>query len=134
MPPGTYELTVTATDKEGNVGRRTAEFTVWATLAIDVTDVEFGALQVGTSSDGSSEVTNTGNIPIKFDSEYGISPSDMTSDTGATIAVENIKTTWKWKTVIEVLTSDNVGFTLNVPFGTPPGRYTGTIVFTPEPA
>jgi hypothetical protein len=134
MPPGTYELTVTATDKEGNVGRRTAEFTVWATLAIDVTDVEFGALQVGTSSDGSSEVTNTGNIPIKFDKAYGISPSDMTSDTGATIAVENIKTTWKWKTVIEVLTSDNVEFTLNVPFGTPPGRYTGTIVFTPEPA
>jgi hypothetical protein len=134
MPPGTYELTVTATDKEGNVGWHTAEFTVWATLAIDVTDVEFGALQVGTSSNGSSEVTNTGNIPIKFDKADGISPSDMTSDTGATIAVENIATTWDWKTAIDVLTSADVGFTLNVPFGTPPGRYTGTIVFTPEPA
>jgi hypothetical protein len=134
MPPGTYVLTVTATDQEGNVGRRTAKFTVWATLAIDVTDVEFGALQVGTSSDGSSAVTNTGNIPIKFDKADGISPSDMTSDTGATITVENIATTWNWETVIEVLTSADVGFTLNVPFGTPPGRYTGTIVFTPEPA
>jgi hypothetical protein len=134
MPPGTYELTVTATDKEGNVGWRTAEFTVWATLAIDVKDVEFGALQVGTSSDGSSKVTNTGNIPIKFDKTYGILPSDMTSDAGATISVENIAITWKWKTVIEVLNSPDVGFTLNVPFGTPPGRYTGTIVFTPEPA
>ena len=45
MPPGDHTLTVAATDKESNAGWHTAEFTVLPTLAIAVTDVEFGALQ-----------------------------------------------------------------------------------------
>jgi len=133
MPPGDYTLTVTATDKEGNTGKCTVKFTVWETLAIAVTDVEFGSLVPGTSSDADSTVTNTGNIPIKF-KKSGIKPSDMVADGGAAITVKNIAITWDWEKVIAVLDSGGVGFALTVPYGTPPGRYTGTIVFTPEPA
>jgi len=138
MPAGEYTLTVTVTDKEGNTATASASATVLETLAFSVTDVAFGTLAPGKSSDATSTVTNLGNVRFKFDKKDGIVPSDMSSGGSGIIEAKNIAVDWDWKTVIMrgFFTQDDaikeVPFTLKVPFGTPPGEYTGRIVFTPK--
>jgi hypothetical protein len=139
MPAGEYTLTVTVTDKEGNTATASASATVLETLAFSVTDVEFGSLAPGKSSEASSTVTNLGNVRFKFAKKDGIVPSDMSSGGSGIIEAQNIAVGWDWKTVIArgFFSQDEsvkeVPFTLKVPFGTPPGAYTGRIVFTPTP-
>ncbi|OEU73441.1 MAG: hypothetical protein BA874_02945 [Desulfuromonadales bacterium C00003068] len=139
VPAGEYTLTVTVTDKSDNTVTGTASATVLETLAFSVTDVEFGTVAPGKSSEASSTVTYLGNVRFKFDKKDGIVPSNMNSGASGTIEAQNIETRWDWNTVIArgfFTPKDSVKtvpFTLNVPFGTAPGTYMGTIVFTPTP-
>jgi len=134
VPARDYKLTVTVTDKDGNTVTGTATVTIAETLAIAVTDVNYGTVAPGKSSDATSTVTNLGNVPIKFDEPDGIVPSDMHSGSDL-IEAKNTEVKWDWKTVITADTGPmDAKFTLSVPFGTPPGTYTGRITFTPTPA
>ena len=136
LPAGEYTLTVTATDKDGNTGTGTGYATVLETPAFSVTDVDFGSLAPGQSSEAESTVTNLGNVRFKFDEPDGIMPSDMRTGK-KTIAAENIAVNWDWSTVVNRgyfhpgESVKEAGFTLTVPFGTSPGKYTGRIVFVP---
>ena len=138
QPAGEYTVTVTAHDKDDNTATGTATFSVGETIAMSVTNVEFGSLAPGQSSEAQSTVTNLGNVRFKFDESDGIMPSDMRAGK-KDIAGESTAVTWDWSTVVKrgyFSPGENVkeaGFTLTVPFGTPPGRYTGQIVFTPTP-
>ncbi|MCK4731068.1 MAG: hypothetical protein KAT65_01295 [Methanophagales archaeon] len=138
MPAGDYTLTVTVTDRDDNTATASASATVSETLAFSVTDVEFGSVAPGMSSDASSTVTNLGNVRFKFEKKDEIVPSDMSSGSSGIIEAKNIAVDWDWKTVIMrgFFTQDDaikeVPFTLKVPFGVPPGEYTGRIVFTPK--
>lgn len=139
LPAAKYELTVTVTDKSDNTVTGTGYVTVFETLAFSVTDVEFGTVAPGKSSEASSAVTNLGNVHFKFEELDGIVPSDMSSGGSGTIEAKNIAVDWNWETVIQRgffhpgESVKNVQFTLSVPFGTPPGTYTGRITFTPTP-
>ena len=136
LPAGAYTATVTATDKDGNAGTGTGSATILETLAFSVTDVDFGSIAPGQSSEAESTVSNLANVRFKFDEPDGITPSDMRAGKKA-IAAENITVNWDWSTVIErgyFYPGESVkdaGFTLTVPFGTPPDKYTGRIVFVP---
>ena len=132
LDPGDYTLTVTATCKEDTTSTGTGTLTVAETLAISVTDVEFGSIAPGQSSDATSTVTKMGNVRLKFEENDGIVPFDMSSGK-KTIAAENIAVSWDWSTILVCRDSVDAGFTLTVPFGTPPGRYAGSILFTPTP-
>ena len=140
LPGGEYIITVTATDKDGNTDTCTVSLTVMETLAFSVTDVEFGSVAPGKSSEASSTVTNLGNVRFTFDKKDGIVPTDMHSMGSGIIKAENIAVDWDWKTVITrgfFSPGENikdVPFTLSVPYGTQPGAYTGKIAFTPTPA
>lgn len=137
-----YTVTVTATDKGtpalSDTGTDT--FTVDPTVAITVTGVAFGNVVPGGSSTASSTVTCTGNAEVKFvddtptgydNSETdGIIWSEMVSGT-FTIPDDQISTTWDSATTITCNTNADASFTLDVPSGTPPGAYGGTITFTP---
>ena len=140
MPAGEYILTVTVTDKDGNTATGTTTATLSETLAFSVTDVNFGSVAPGKSSEASSTITNLGNVRIMFDKPDGIVPSDMHAGGSGIIKAEDIAVGWDWKQIVyrgyftpggEI---QNAPFTLNVPFGTPPGAYSGRIVFTPTPA
>jgi len=138
QPAGDYTVTVTVTDREGNTATGTATFTVEETLAISVTDVNFGSVAPGKSSEASSTVTNLGNVRVEFKKKDGIVPSDMHAGGSGLIKAKNIAVDWDWKTVLKRgyfspgENTKEVLFTLEVPFGTPPGTYTGRIVFTPK--
>jgi methionine-rich copper-binding protein CopC len=140
QPAGDYTLTVTVIDRDGNTATGTATFAVEETLAIAVTDVKFGSVAPGKSSEASSTVTNLGNVRVEFKKKDGIVPSDMHSGGSGIIKAENIAVDWDWKTVLKRgyfspgESTKEVPFTLSVPYGTPPGTYTGRIVFTPTPA
>ena len=137
-----YTVTVTATDKGTPAlsDTKTGTFTVGSTVAITVTNVNFGSVAPGGSSTASSTVTCTGNAAVKFvddtpagydDPETdGIIWSDMTSGTH-TIVDDQITTTWDSMTTIACNNNADASFTLDVPSGTPPGAYEGTITFTP---
>ena len=139
MPAGEYTLTVTVTDKDGNTATGTTTATLSETLAFSVTDVNFGSVAPGKSSEASSTITNLGNVRFKFDKKDGIVPSDMHPGVNGIIKAEDIAVGWDWKQIVyrgyftpggEI---QKAPFTLKVPFGTPPGAYTGRIVFTPTP-
>jgi hypothetical protein len=140
MPAGDYTITVTALDRDGNIAMADVTGTVWETLAFSVTDVNFGSVAPGKSSEASSTVTNLGNVRVEFKEKDGIVPSDMHAGGSGIIKAENIAVDWDWKTVIKRgyfspgENTKEVPFTLKVPYGTPPGTYTGRIVFTPTPA
>jgi len=139
LPAAKYALTITVTDKSGNIVTGTGYAIVFETLAFSVTDVAFGTVAPGKSSEASSTVTNLGNVRFKFEKEDGIVPSDMSSGGSGTIEAKNIAVYWDWETVIKRgflqpgESVKNVPFTLSVPFGTAPGAYTGRVVFTPTP-
>jgi len=134
IPATDYTLTVTATDKDDNTAIGTVTFTVGETLALSVSDVDFGTLAPGKSSEAYSAVTNTGNVPFVFEESNGIVLSAMHSSGSGTIEASDIAVNWDWSKVIRRTAPGDVGFTLSVPFGTLPGKYTGTIAFTPTPA
>ncbi|OEU73442.1 MAG: hypothetical protein BA874_02950 [Desulfuromonadales bacterium C00003068] len=140
QPAGDYTVTVTVIDLDGNTATGTATFAVEETLAISVTDVKFGSVAPGKSSVASSTVTNLGNVRVEFKKKGGIVPSDMHAGGSGIIKAKNIAVDWDWKTVIKRgyfspgENTKEVPFTLKVPYGTPPGTYTGRIVFTPTPA
>ena len=139
QPAGDYTVTVTVTDRDDNTATGTATFAVEETLAIAVTDVKFGSVAPGKSSDATSAVTNLGNVRVEFKKKDGIVPSDMHAGGSGIIKAENIAVDWDWKTVIKRgyyspgENTKEVPFTLKVPYGTPPGTYTGRITFTPTP-
>ena len=140
MPVGVYTMTVTATDKDGNSASGTASSIVKETLAFSVTDVKFGFVAPGKSHDSYATVKNQGNVRVEFKKKDGIVPSDMHAGGSGLIKAKNIAVDWDWKTVIKRgyfspgESTKEVPFTLSVPFGTPPGTYTGRIVFTSTPA
>lgn len=137
QPVENYTVTVTVADKDGNTATGTATFAVEETLAIAVTDVKFGSVATGKSSEASSTVTNLGNVRVEFKKKDGIVPSDMHAGGSGIIKAENIAVDGDWKTVIKRgyfspgEKTKEVPFTLSVPYGTPPGTYTGRITFTP---
>jgi len=137
MPAGVYTMTVTATDKDGNSTSGTTSSIVKETLAFSVTDVNFGSVAPGKSHDSYATVKNQGNVRFKFDEPEGIVPSDMSGGAKGTIKSDNIAVNWDWTKVVlrgffsPGEESREVPFTLSVPFGTLPGRYTGRITFTP---
>lgn len=142
-PAGTYTVVVTVTDKAGDSGTEENTFEYLSLIAMTAGDVAFGSVAPGGSSNASSTITVYGNDAIKFDDlvpagyddpdpNDGIVWSDMTS-AGNTIADDQITTTWVPATCITgCLGAADVPFTLNVPAGTPPGTYGGTITFTPS--
>jgi hypothetical protein len=134
IPAKDYTLTVTVTDKEDNTATGTVTFTVGETLAFSVTNVDFGTLAVGQSSEVYTTVTNQGNVPFVFEQSNGIVISDMAAGGKGTIEASDITVKWDWSKVIRRTDPGDVGFTLSVPFGTLPGTYTGMITFTPTPA
>ena len=133
IPADDYTLTVTATGKDGSTSSDTLTFTVNPTLAFSVTDVDYGSLKPGESSDAASTITNLGNVPIQFEEGGGIVPGDLKSGSNE-ITADNIAVDWDWSTVLKRTAPGEASFTLTVPAGTPPGVYTGKIVFTPTPA
>ena len=100
MPAGVYTMTVTATDKDGNSASGTASLIVKETLAFSVTDVTFGSVAPGMSSDSYSTVTNLGNVRIMFDEPEGIVPSDMSGGAKGTIKSDNIVVNWDWTKIV----------------------------------
>jgi hypothetical protein len=106
-------------------------------------DVSFGGVAPGGNSTASSTVNCTGNAEIEFvnaaptetydtpDDNDGISWTDMTSVASDVIDDGQISTTWTSTTTITCGNTANVPFKLDVPSGTPPGVYSGTVVFTP---
>lgn len=137
MPAGDYTITVTALDRDGNIAMADVTGTVWETLAFSVTDVNFGSLAPGKSSNSYSTVTNQGNVRFKFDKPGGIVPSDMSAGGECQLKADDIAVNWYWGTVLKRGffspgdETKEVPFTLTVPYGTPPGTYTGRITFTP---
>jgi hypothetical protein len=134
LEPGDYTITVTATCKDGLTSTGTGTFTIASTLAISVTDVNFGSVAPGKSGEGYAKVTKMGNVPLKFAEPDGIVPSDMLSGAKGIINAKDIAVNWDWSTILICRDSVDAGFTLSVPYGTEPGTYTGRIVFTPIPA
>jgi hypothetical protein len=139
-PRGGYTLEVAATDKYGSEDTGSTEFNVEATVAIRATDMNFGTIAPGESSTASTTVTCTGNAEIEFvdqlspgydnpEDNDGITWSDMTSGLHS-IADDNIETSWDNSTTIACGNSVDAEFTLSVPYGTPPGTYTGMATFT----
>lgn len=137
MPAGDYTITVTAVDRDGNIAIGDVIGTVWETLAFSVTDVNFGSVAPGKSSNSYSAVTNRGNVRFKFDKKEGIVPSDMSAGGEGQLKADDIAVNWYWGTVIlrgffsPGDETKEVPFTLTVPYGTPPGTYMGMITFTP---
>ena len=137
MPAGDYKIIVTVLDRDGNIAMDDVTGTVWETLAFSVTDVNFGSVAPGKSSDSYSTVTNLGNVRIMFDKPEGIVPSDMSAGGEGQLKAEDIAVNWCWGTVLKrgfFSPGDDikkVSFTLTVPYGTPPGTYRGRITFTP---
>ena len=142
-PAGLYTVNVTVTDLAGATGSQENEFEYLSLIAMTAGDVAFGSVAPGGSSTANSTITVYGNDAIKFvdidpagyddpDPNDGIVWSDMTSGVN-TIADEQITTTWVPADCIDgCLGTADVPFTLNVPAGTPPGTYGGTITFTPS--
>ena len=137
MPAGDYTITVTVLDRDGNIAIDNVIGTAWETLAFSVTDVNFGSVAPGKSSDAYSTVKNRGKVRFKFDKKDGIVPSDMSAGGEGQLKADDIAANWDWTKVIlrgffsPGEESREVPFTLSVPFGTLPGTYTGRITFTP---
>ena len=141
--PQPYTATVTVTDAASATGTDTDGFTVASTIAMNVTDVPFGALAIGGSSTVNAVVGNIGNAEIEFvdvgsPNGYDVEPNDgiiwsdmLRTGGGGTILDDQITTAWASGTTITCGDTANAGFTLTVPSGTPEGAYTGTITFTP---
>jgi len=141
-PAGNYTVVVTVTDTAGDSGIQENTFEYLSLIAMTAGDVAFGGVAPGGSNTTSSTVTCTGNAVIEFvdatpanyddpDDDDGISWTDMTSAASDVIDDSQISTTWDSATTIACGISADVPFTLNVPSGTPPGVYAGTVVFTP---
>ena len=149
-PADTYNVTVEAKDQDGQIDTGTGTFTVSSTVAITVTDVNFGNVAPGGTGTNSSTVTCIGNAEVNFtdasptgydnpDDNDGIAWSNMSCTTSATCGTEKIlddqiTTTWSPATTITCGNSAEVPFTLDVPEGTLTGSYGGTITFTPTKA
>lgn len=142
-PAGTYTVVVTVTDQAGETGSMNNTFEYLSLIAMTAGDVAFGSVAPGGSSTASSTITVYGNDAIKFvdaapanyddpDPGDGIVWSNMMSGVN-TIADDQITTTWNPTTCIDgCLDTADVPFTLDVPAGTQPGAYGGTITFTPS--
>ena len=143
-PAGTYTVVVTVTDQATATGTMENTFEYLSLIAMTAGNVGFGNVAPGGNSTATSTVTCTGNAEIKFVDEAsngydnpdtstpidGIIWSDMISGEN-TILDDQISTTWTPATTITCGNTANVPFKLDVPSGTPPGTYAGTITFAP---
>ena len=142
-PPGGWTVEVNATDV-GSLSDKddTGTFTVNGLIAITVTNMTYGSVSTPSSANpGSHTVTNDGNVAIFFNESTTVGYNNDGTDDGITwigmtsgantIADSYITTGWTASTSIAPCASDDVGFLLNVPSGTPSGTYGGTTTFEP---
>jgi hypothetical protein len=151
-PAGTWCVTVIATDEKdlsSDPVKNTFELMSLKALDIDFTSLAFGTINPGSSGevkgddtfsdgDGKPTVKNMGNDPIDVEmlqadlvGTAGTIPgSNMEGNVSDVEGYQSLNPVHLFGTNIECEDTDYIDFKLNIPLGTKPGSYSGTLTIT----